>query len=44
MIGRTRDLELRAVGSVSRLKIEFAILLTANTLHYHYSRKNWFAL
>jgi len=44
MIGRTRELKLRAVGSAARLKIEFAIVLTANTLHFHYSRRNWFAL
>jgi hypothetical protein len=44
MIGRTRELRLRAVGSAARLKIEFAIVLTANTLHFHYSRRNWFAL
>ncbi len=44
MIGRTRELKLRAVGGAARLKIEFAIVLTANTLHFHYSRRNWFAL
>ena len=44
MIGRTRELKLRAVGSAARLRIEFAVVLTANTLHFHYSRRNWFAL
>lgn len=44
IIGRAKELRLRAVGPPSRLRIEFAILLTANTLHFHYSRRNWFAL
>ena len=44
MIGRAGELKLRAVGPETRLRIEFAILLTANTLHFHYSRRNWFAL
>ena len=44
MIGRAGELKLRAMGPETRLRIEFAILLTANTLHFHYSRRNWFAL
>lgn len=44
MIGRSRELKLRAVGRANRLRIEFAIVLTANTLHFHYSRRNWIEL
>jgi len=44
MIGRSRELKLRAVGSERNLKMEFALLLTVKTLDFHYSRRNWFAL
>lgn len=44
MIGRSRELKLRAAGPERRLKMEFAILLTARTMDFHYSRRNWFAL
>lgn len=44
MIGRSRELKLRAAGDERRLKMEFAILLTVKTMDYHYSRRNWFAL
>jgi hypothetical protein len=44
MIGRSRELKLRAVGRERILKMEFALLLTVKTLDYHYSRRNWFAL
>lgn len=44
MIGRARELKLRAVGPERRLKMEFAILLTVKTTDFHYSRRNWFAL
>ena len=44
MIGRSRELKLRAAGPERRLKMEFAILLTAKTMDFHYSRRNWFAL
>jgi hypothetical protein len=44
MIGRSRELKLRAVGPERRLKMEFAILLTVKTMDFHYSRRNWFAL
>jgi hypothetical protein len=44
MIGRSRELKLRAAGSERRLKMEFAILLTVKTMDFHYSRRNWFAL
>lgn len=44
MIGRSRELKLRATGPERRLKMEFAILLTVKTMDFHYSRRNWFAL
>ena len=44
MIGRSRQLKLRAVGPERRLKMEFAVLLTVKTMDFHYSRRNWFAL
>ena len=44
MIGRSRELKLRAAGPERRLRMEFAILLTVKTMDFHYSRRNWFAL
>jgi hypothetical protein len=44
MIGRTRELKLRVAGPDSRLRMEFAVLLTVKTMDFHYSRRNWFAL
>jgi hypothetical protein len=44
MIGRCRELKLRAVGAERRLLIEFAILLTVKTMAFHYTRRTWFAL
>lgn len=44
MIGRCRELKLRAVGSERRLLVEFAVLLTAKTMTFHYTRRTWFAL
>ena len=44
MVERSRRLRLRAVGSASRLRTEFAIVLTANTLHLQYSRRRWVEL
>ena len=44
MIGRSRELKLRAAGPEKRLKMDFALLLTVKTLDFHYSRRNWFAL
>ena len=44
LIGRSRQLKLRASGPERRLKMEFAILLTVKTMDFHYSRRNWFAL
>ena len=46
MIGRCRELKLRAVGSERQLRMEFIVLLTAKTVHslYSPSRRQWFAL
>jgi hypothetical protein len=46
MIARSRELKLRAVGPESRLRTEFTVLWTAQTVHLHYSesRRRWFAL
>ena len=46
MIGRCRELKLRAVGPERRLKADFAVLLTVKTMHYLYSqgRRTWIAL
>src|ERR1700756_2504509 len=46
MIPRCRELELRAVGPERKLVINFAILLTAKTMHALFgpSRRKWIAL
>ena len=44
VIERCRALELRAARSDRRLRVDFALLLTARTVHFHYSRRNWVAL
>jgi hypothetical protein len=44
MIGRSRELKLRAAGPEKSLKMEFAVLLTVKTMDFHYGRRNWFAL
>jgi Putative zinc-binding metallo-peptidase len=46
MIGRCRELKLRAVGSERQLRMEFVVLLTAKTVHslYSPSRRQWLAL
>jgi Putative zinc-binding metallo-peptidase len=46
MIDRCRELKLRAVGPERRLTIDFAVLLTAQTVHslYSPSRRQWLAL
>jgi len=44
LIGRCRELKLRAVGSERKLLMDFAVLLTVKTMHFLYSRKNWIAL
>ena len=46
MIQRCREMQLRAPGVKSRLTTDFAVLLTAQTVHALYSpaRRQWFAL
>ena len=46
MIVRCRELKLRAVGSERQLRTDFAVLLTAKTVHSIYSpaRRQWIAL
>lgn len=44
MIGRCRELKLRAVGAERQLVMDFAVLLTVQTMHSLYSRQNWIAL
>jgi hypothetical protein len=46
MIGRCRDLRLRAVGEERELVMDFAVLLTVKTMHFLYSqgRRDWIAL
>ena len=46
MIDRCRELRLRAVGSERQLAMDFAVLLTAKTVHslYSASRRQWIAL
>lgn len=41
MIGRCRQLRLRAVGSERRLKLDFAILLTVHSATYQYRGRDW---
>jgi hypothetical protein len=44
MIGRCRELKLRAVGSERRLRMDAALMLTVNTMHFLHSRRRWVAL
>ena len=46
MIDRCRELKLRAPGNERQLVMDFTVLLTAKTVHSHYSpsRREWFAL
>ncbi|MDQ2079574.1 putative zinc-binding metallopeptidase [Xanthobacteraceae bacterium Astr-EGSB] len=46
MIRRARELDLRAVGPLGKLRLDFALLVTAETVHslYSPSRRQWFAL
>jgi hypothetical protein len=46
MIGRCRQLRLRAVGRDRQLMLDFAVLLTVKTMHYLYSARSrdWIAL
>ena len=44
VITRCGALELRAPRDDRRLRVDFALLLTVRTVHFHYSRRNWVAL
>lgn len=44
MIARCRELDLRAVGHEGRLRIDFAVILTVNTIHSLYSKSSWVAV
>ena len=46
MIGRCRELKLRAVGTERQLRSDFAVLLTVQTMHSLYSRarRTWIPL
>lgn len=46
MIGRCRELKLRAVGPERQLRADFTVLLTAKTVHSLYSpaRRQWIAV
>jgi Putative zinc-binding metallo-peptidase len=44
MIGRCRELGLRAVGPERRLLLDFSGMLAVRTVHFLYSRRNWIAL
>jgi hypothetical protein len=44
VITRCGALELRAPSNDRRLRVDFALLLTVRTVHFHYSRRNWVAL
>lgn len=46
MIGRCKELRLRAVGPERKLRMNFALLLTVQTMHalYSPSRRSWIAL
>jgi hypothetical protein len=44
MIGRCRELRLRAVAPERRLLLDFAGMLAVKTVHFLYSRRNWIAL
>ena len=44
VISRAMALELRASRDDKRQRVDFALLLTVRTVHFHYSRRNWVAL
>jgi len=44
MIGRCRELKLRAVGPERRLRTDFAIVLTVHTVNYVYRGREWHAV
>jgi hypothetical protein len=44
MIGRCRELRLRLACPEREARMEFAVLLTYKTMHFHYRTRNWIAL
>ena len=44
VIARCMALELRVGRADKRLRVDFALLLTVRTVHFHYSGRNWVAL
>lgn len=44
MMGRCRELKLRAVGPERRLRMDAALMLTVNTMHFLHRRGRWVAL
>ena len=44
IIGRCRELRLRVTGAERRLRVDFAVLLTVQTMHFLYNKRNWIAL
>ena len=44
VIARCMALELHSGRADKRLRVDFALLLTVRTVHFHYSRRNWVAL
>ncbi|MBL8858377.1 MAG: putative zinc-binding metallopeptidase [Planctomycetes bacterium] len=44
MIVRCRELGLRAVGDEEQMRMDFAVVLTVNTMHSLYSKSSWVAL
>ena len=44
MVGRCRELKLRAVGPETRLRMDFAVLLTVHTMNVLYNRRTRVAL
>ena len=41
MIGRCKELRLRVQGNERKLKLDFAIMLTVQTMHYLYRGREW---
>lgn len=44
MIGRCKELKLRAVGTDRQLRLDFTILLTVKTMHHLYTQHHWLPL
>ncbi len=44
LIGRCRELRLRRIGPERQVKLDFAIMLTVQAMHYLYRRREWHTL